>query len=132
MAMPVTTVSTPYGYRSEVVASLSPAEAKTWFEEIKRVVGAKRSYCQMIDLRKANTHPPDTKAVIQEIMQWNKAHGLQRSAVIVASATLKMQIGRMTRETASENHERVFDGSTSDWEAKALAWVDRGVDPDKP
>ncbi len=130
--MPVTTVTTPYGYRSEVTASLTPAEAKAWFDEIKRVVGGKRTYCQLIDLRKANTHPAETKAVIQEIMQWNTAHGMQRSAIILTSATLKMQTVRMTRETASENHERFFDGSRPDWEKKAIAWLDRGVDPEKP
>jgi len=129
--MPVTTVTTQYGYRCEVDGALSPAEARAWFEDIKRTVGGKRSYCQLIDLRKSSTHPPDTKAVIQEIMQWNTSHGMQRSAIILASATLKMQTGRMTRETASENHERFFDASAPDWEKKALAWLELAVDPDK-
>jgi hypothetical protein len=129
--MPVTTVATQYGYRCELDGALSPAEARAWFEDIKRTVGVKRSYCQMIDLRKSSTHPPDTRAVIQEIMQWNKTHGMQRSAIILASATLKMQTGRMTRDTASEDHERFFDASAPDWEKKALAWLERAVDPDK-
>jgi hypothetical protein len=92
--MPVTTVATQYGYRCEVNGALSPGEARAWFEDIRRTVGVKRSYCQLIDLRKSSTHPPDTKAVIQEIMQWNKTHGMQRSAIILASAILKMQTGR--------------------------------------
>jgi hypothetical protein len=128
--MPVTTVATPYGYRCEVDGTLSAAEARAWFDDIKRMVGVKRSYCQLIDLRKSSAHPPDTSAVIQEIMQWNKAHGMQRSAIILASATLKMQTGRMTRNTASENHERFFDSSEPGWERKALAWLERAVDPD--
>jgi hypothetical protein len=129
--MPVTTVATQYGYRCEVNGALSPGEARAWFEDIRRTVGVKRSYCQLIDLRKSSTHPPDTKAVIQEIMQWNKTHGMQRSAIILASAILKMQTGRMTKDTASEDHERFFDASAPDWETKALAWLERAVDPDK-
>jgi hypothetical protein len=129
--MPVTTVATQYGYRCAVDGALSTAEARAWFEDIKRMVGAKRSYCQLIDLRKSSTHPPDTSAVIQEIMKWNTTHGMQRSAIILASATMKMQTGRMTRNTASENHERFFDASDPEWERKALAWLERAVDPDK-
>jgi hypothetical protein len=130
--MPVTTISTPYGYRCEVISPLTAAEARTWFDDIKRIAQAKRTYCQLIDLRRTGTHPSDTSAVIQEIMRWNMANGLQRSAVVFSGAVLKLQMSRMTRETAAHSYERFFDPSADpDWERKALAWLERGVDPDK-
>jgi len=129
-SMPVTTTITPYGYRCEVISPLTAAEARGWFDDIKRIATKRRTYCQLIDLRKTGTHPSDTSAVIQEIMKWNMANGLQRSAIVLSGAVMKMQIARMTRETAAASYERFFDPSSDpNWERKAMAWLERGVDP---
>jgi hypothetical protein len=127
--MPVTTIRTPYGYRCEVVSPLTAVEARKWFDDIKGIAQSKGTYSQLIDLRRASTHPPDTSAVIQEIMRWNMSNGLQRSAVVFSGAVLKLQMSRMTRETAAESYERFFDPADPDWESKALAWLERGVSP---
>jgi hypothetical protein len=130
--MPVTTTITPYGYRSTVVSPLTAAEARTWFDDIRRIVRTKRTYCQLIDLRSTGTHQSDTSAVIQEIMRWNMANGLQRSAIVLSGAVMKMQVSRMTRTTAAETYERFFDPSSDpNWESKAMAWLERGDDPQR-
>src|SRR4051794_15483808 len=49
-SMPVTTTITPYGYRCEVISPLTAAEARGWFEDIKRIATKRRTYCQLIDL----------------------------------------------------------------------------------
>src|SRR4051794_4675688 len=133
VTMPVTTVPTQYGYRSQVVSPLTAAEAQAWFGDIKRIAGTKTTYCQLIDLRKTAVHPSDTSKVIEQIMKWNAANGLQRSAVVMTGPIRKMGLSRMTRETASQRKERFFaPPSGANWEKRELPWLGRGVAPDKP
>jgi len=64
-------------------------------------------------------------------MRWVRAQGMERSAVIVANALTKMQILRLAKEVGVYAYERYFDASVdAEWEAKALAWIEQGTDPD--
>lgn len=129
--MPYTVTATPYGYRSEVVAPFPPAEALPWFEEIKRAVGpAPHPFGQLIDARGQKVQDPGSVPIVEDAQKWVRQHGMQRSAVVVGSAIVKLNLSRMSRETGMLTYERYFDGSDPGWEAKALAWITDGVDPE--
>lgn len=128
--MPYTVSATPYGYRSKVDAPFPPEEARPWFEEIKRAVGpSPHPFGQLIDARGQKVQDPASVPIVEEAQNWVRQHGLQRSAVVVESAIVQLNLSRMSRETGMLSHERYFTGSDPDWEAKALAWITDGVDP---
>ena len=61
---------------------------------------------------------------------WLKAHGMQRSAVVLDKPISHMQITRLARSTGVHANERYFDASSDPaWEAKALAWLIEGREP---
>ncbi len=129
--MPTQTQSTPYGYRSTISDVLPEAEAKAWFEDVKRAVGTRSNFGQLIDLRRQKAYGPETNAIIQEAMTYVRARGMQRSAVVLASAVTALQIKRLAKETGMYAYERYIDASADpNWEQTALAWIERGVDPD--
>lgn len=129
--MPATVTPTTYGYRTEISAPLQAADVKMWTEEIRSVVRGRPAFSQLVDIRNNTARDEDTTRMIEETMQWVRANGLQRSAVIVASPTLKMQVQRLARNTGVDTYERYLDAASDpQWEQKALAWLERGVDPD--
>lgn len=129
--MPTQTESTAYGYRSTISDVLPEAEAKAWFEDVKRAVGTRSNFGQLIDLRRQKPYGPETNAVIQEAMTYVRAKGMVRSAVVLSSAVTALQIKRLAKETGMYEYERYIDASADpNWEQTALAWIERGIDPD--
>jgi hypothetical protein len=129
--VPSTTVAMPFGYKSTISAPFPENEAAAWFDDIKRVVGAAHEFGQLIDLRGQKPYGPETNKIIQDAMRYVREMGMQRSAVIVASPTTKVQIMRLARETGMYEYERYFDASSEPaWESKATAWIEKAVDPD--
>lgn len=129
--MPSTTTKTPYGYKSVFTGYFTPEEAHAWFEDVKRAVAGKRQFGQLIDVRGQSANPPETNAVIQEAMAYVRQQGMQRSAVVLSSALITMQIKRLAKQTGMDAWERYIDASANpNWERAALAWIEKGVDPD--
>lgn len=131
--MPAVTQATAYGYTSRIRAPFTRAEAAVWFEEVRRAVGTRHDFGQLIDARlQPAATTPETNAVIEDAMTWVVAQGLRRSAVVVSSTIVKTQIQRMARNTGVYAHERYFDASADPgYEAKAVAWITQGTEPDQ-
>jgi hypothetical protein len=115
-----------------VISAPFPAtEAASWFEDVKRVVGTPHTFGQLVDLRGQKPYGEETNKIIQAAMTYVRERGMQRSAVILASAITKMQIMRLAKEAGMCAYERYFDASSEPaWERKALDWIERGIDPD--
>ncbi len=130
--MPVSVEPTSYGHRSVFSDPITLAEVVVWFEELKRCVEGKASFGQLVDVRGRPrlTGVRDQEEVVQEAMAYLLAHGLTRSAVIVASTQTALKIKQMAFGTNVYERERYFDGSAPRWEQDALAWIEHGVDPD--
>jgi hypothetical protein len=130
--VPVTVEPTSYGHRSVIADPLTVADFVAWFEEVKQCVEGKASFGQLVDLRGRPriTGVPDQEQVVQEAMAYLLAHGLTRSAVIVATTQTALKIKQMAFGTNVYERERYFDGSAPGWEQDALAWIEHGVDPD--
>lgn len=57
--------------------------------------------------------------------------GCERSAVIMDNPLALMQIRRLAKETGANWDQRYIGAhQIPDWEAVAMAWIERGVDPE--
>jgi hypothetical protein len=130
--MPATVESTSYGHRSVFSDPITLADTVAWFEELKRCVEGKTSFGQLVDVRGRQrlTGIRDQEQVVEEAMGYLLAHGLTRSAVIVATTQTALKIKHMAFGTNVYERERYIDGSAPDSEQIALAWIEDGVDPD--
>lgn len=129
--MPSVTTKTPYGYKSVFTGNFTPDEAHAWFDDVKRAVAGNRSFGQLIDVRGQTANSAETNAIIEDAMKYVKGQGMQRSAVVMSSAVMAMQIKRLAKETGMYAWERYIDASAHpDWERVATAWITDGVDPD--
>jgi hypothetical protein len=129
--VPVVTSVTDYGYTSKFTGLLSLDEANAWSDDVKRAVEGQGSFGQLIDLRGQRAQTEQVNGIIQESMAYVIKCGMQRSAVVMSSAVMKMQIQRLAKEAGMYAYERYFDESTQpEWESLALAWIVDGVDPD--
>lgn len=122
---------TPYGLRSTAPGFLTVPETQAWLAELKVLSAAMPGpFSKLVDIRTQPPQAPAVSALIQEAMVWLKAHGMQRSAVVLDNPLAHMQITRLARSTGVYASERYFDASQDpDWEAKALAWLIEGREP---
>ena len=61
-----------------------------------------------------------------------KQKGMERSAVILASAIITSQFKRLAHDSGIYAWERYIDASSHpDWEKIAENWISKGIDPDK-
>jgi hypothetical protein len=131
--MPATVEPTSYGHRCVFLEPVTLAETVAWFDELKRCVDGKTSFGQLVDMRGVVlrlTGVQEELAVVQEAMAYILAHGLTRSAAVVATTQTALKIKQMAFGTNVYERERYIDGSAPDWEQTALAWIEHGVDPD--
>jgi hypothetical protein len=58
-----------------------------------------------------------------------KEAGMQRSAVVLNSATLTMQFIRLAKASGIYEWERYFDASSDQhWKENAMNWIKTGID----
>jgi hypothetical protein len=129
--MPSQTWTTSYGYRTMITSPFTLADAAAWFEDMQRAVGAPHPFSQLIDLRDSRTSSEDDAGVIGTAMRWARHQGLVRSAVVVSSVVTTLKINRLARAAGVYEGERYVDASGDPhWEAKALAWIEQGIEPE--
>jgi hypothetical protein len=122
-----------YGYQLIFGGKIDLAEMNRWQDESRRaLIGAPKSFGVLIDMREL--HPGDLAADAQPVMvngqlMYRKA-GMERSCVILQSATVTMQFQRLARESGIDAYERYISAAAHpDWQARALGWIERKVDP---
>lgn len=126
---------TDYGFRVHAPGYITPAEARAWFEDLRtRVLALEgKPFGLLVDSRTQKANPPDTQELIKESMVWLRGHGMERSVVVLDSTVALIQILRLAKATGVYAYERYLDAlKDPDWEAKALDWIIRGIDPDLP
>lgn len=76
--------------------------------------------------------PGDAQEIMEQGQAAYKEGGMERSVVIVDSATTKMQFKRIAKESGIYDWERYVNAAeTPDWREVGLAWIQDGVDPDQ-
>lgn len=131
--MPAITEATSYGYRSVLTDPVSIEESIAWAADVRRAVGTRTSFGQIIDMRGLERLAlgPRQEEIIQESMRFVMERGLTRSAAIVSSKQIALKIKQLAFGTAVYEWERYIDGSDPECQQIALDWVERGIDPDR-
>jgi hypothetical protein len=124
---------TEFGFRLTFDGFIKADEMKTWAADSKKALESVPSrFGVFVDMRNLKPLPPDAQAPMEEGQKLYKQKGMERSVVILNSASLTMQFKRIAKETGIYGWERYVDASkTADWEKVGLDWVKKGVDPDK-
>jgi hypothetical protein len=121
----------PFGFKLTFAGFIKVDEMSKWVEESKRSLsGHEPGFGVLVDMRDLKPLPEDAQTEMQSGQKLFKQAGMQRSAVIVASPTVAMQFRRIAKETGIAAWERYVDTTQPDFERKAIAWLEQGVDPD--
>jgi hypothetical protein len=122
-----------FGFELTFGDNVDVAEMNRWREEAKAALaGAPKSFGVLIDMRtlKPGGIQPDAQKVMVEGQGLFKKAGMERSCVILQSATITMQFERIARESGIFAFERYVNAAQKpDWETKAIGWIRNKVDP---
>ena len=122
-----------FGFQLTFGEFIDAAEMTRWREEAKAaLVGAPKSFGVLIDMRtlKPGGIQPDAQAIMVDGQGMFKKAGMERSCVILQSATVTMQFERIARESGIFAFERYVNAAVKpDWEAKAIGWIQKKIDP---
>jgi hypothetical protein len=122
-----------FGFQLTFGDSVDMAGMTRWREEARTaLVGAPKSFGVLIDMRtlKPGGIQPDAQKVMVEGQGLFKKAGMERSCVVLQSATVTMQFERIARESGIYAFERYINAAQKpDWEAKAVGWIQKKVDP---
>lgn len=123
---------TSFGSRLTFGDSIAKSEMENWLKDsITAVASAPANFQVLIDMRTLKPLSPDAQEVMQEGQKLYKQKGMERSCVILDNAIITMQFKRIAQQTGIYAFERYINASQfSDWESKAVAWLEKGTDPD--
>lgn len=122
-----------YGFKLTFGDFIKAEEMMAWVDESKNALAAApNEFGVFIDMRTLKPLPADTQAHMEEGQRLYKGKGMIRSAVVLASATTKMQFKRIAQETGIYEWERYIDASSvPNWEKAGVSWISEGIDPDE-
>ncbi len=122
-----------FGFQLTFGDNIDVAEMTQWREEARAaLVGARRSFGVVIDMRtlKPGGIQPDAQKIMVDGQGLFMKAGMERSCVILQSATVTMQFERIAHESGIFAFERYINaGQKPDWEARALGWIQNKIDP---
>jgi len=124
--------NTDYGFRLCFGGYMKQPEMEQWITDSQATLKtAPKSFGVLIDMRTLKPLPEDARAVMQQGQALYKRAGMQRSCVILDSATLTFQFKKIAQSSGIYAFERYLSApDVPDWEKKAIAWVKSGTDPD--
>ena len=123
----------PYGLRLAFDGMMGVEIAKNFAGEFMRIyAGIDGSICILIDLTKGKPMPPESQALVNDCYKAVLQKGLIRSANIIPSSLMKIQMVRLAKEHGTYDKARYIDSTVNpDWERIALDWIEKGIDPDQ-
>ena len=126
---------TKYGYKLVLEGFLQREEVDQLLATMKEKIKPRekgQSFPLLLDMRKSNAFPSDAREILKQCLLFCKESGMQRNAVILASAIATLQARRIAKETGIDRWARYIDASSrpNDWEKIAVDWLANGVDPD--
>jgi hypothetical protein len=123
----------PFGFKVTIAGRVTRAEAMKALEESRNALRVcAKPFGVLVDIRTLKPMADDVQAIVDETQRLFRKSGLERSAVVLASAVMTMQFRRIAKDTGVGEHERYVDASKhADWEKIALGWIRDGVDPDR-
>lgn len=125
---------TPWGYRLKFEGFIHQDEMANWVKDTEKNLSSESrgTFNVFVDMRQLKPLPDAAQQEMQKGQKLYKGKGMQRSVVVVDSATTKLQFQRIAKQTGIYQWERYIDSSSNpNWEKVALDWINSGVDPDK-
>lgn len=122
---------TQYGVRLTFDGFMRAAEMTEWVAESRKIVPTLGgTFGVFVDMRTLKPLPPDSQAAMQEGQKLYKQAGMQRSVVILNSATTTAQFIRIAKETGIYEWERYVNAAaTPNWEQAGIDWLVKAADP---
>ena len=126
---------TKYGYKLVLEGFLQREEVGQLLVAMKEKIKPRekgQTFPLLLDMRKSNAFPSDAREILKQCLLFCKASGMERNAVILASAIATLQARRIAKETGIDRWARYIDASSrpNDWEKIAVDWLTHGVEPD--
>lgn len=122
-----------FGYQFTFAEEISPEEMKRWQDEARAALSeAPASFGVLVDMRalKPGGIGPAAQAIMVEGQSLFRKAGMERSCVILQSATVTMQFEHIAGESGISSFERYINAArTPDWQTKAAAWIENKIDP---
>lgn len=126
---------TAFGVHFTFQHTVTVAEMQQWAEEAAQLLPSlSKSFGVLVDNRQLQPGgmTPDVQKILDEMQASYKAHGMQRSCVVLESAALALELEQAAR-AAGSTLERFLDASgIPDWEQVALRWIQEGIEPVVP
>jgi hypothetical protein len=121
-----------YGVKLTFDGFIKKEEMEQWVQEAKNIVPQlPGKFGVLVDMRTLKPLPRDAQAAMEEGQKVFKQNGMERSAVVLNSATVTMQFKKIAKDTGIDQWERYIDASKhSDWENKSLEWIQKAKDPE--
>ena len=107
--------------------------AKKFAEDFMKILDSfVGSISLLINLINGKPMPAESQAAVNDCYKAVIQRGLIRSANIVPSPLMKLQMIRRAKEFGTYDKARYIDSSANpNWEQIALEWIEKGIDPDK-
>lgn len=118
-------------FRLTFSGTVDLAEMTRWAAESREMLKtAPKTFSIIVDMRDLAVLADPVKVVLQNGQAEYKAHGLQRAAVVVKSALIRMQFERIAKASGVLSIERYISSEeTPNWEKAALDWAANAVEP---
>jgi hypothetical protein len=122
---------TEFGYELTFGGQMDREELLEWRAESEETVAnTPGSFGTLVNMRDLDALDDDAQDVMVETQHDYRDWGMERSAVVVDSATTKLQFRRLAKESGIDEWERYVDTETfDDPREAALSWVRDGVEP---
>jgi hypothetical protein len=122
-----------FGFQLTFADRVDVAEMTRWRTDAQAALtGAPPSFGVLIDMRtlKPGGIQPDAQKIMADGQGLFHQAGMQRSCVILQSATVTMQFERIARQSGIFAFKRYINAvEKPDWEPKAIAWIRNRIDP---
>lgn len=124
---------TDYGVKLTFAGFIQKEEMANWVNESEHaLLTFPEKFSVFVDMRELKPLPQESQVEMEKGQKLYKAKGMERSVVILNSATLTIQFKRIAKETGIYEWERYIDASArSNWEELGEGWLLFGADPDE-
>lgn len=122
----------PWGYTLTFQGFIRAPEMEEWKADSDELLrSAPPSFGVFVDMTALRPLAEDAQAVMVAGQQLYAQAGMRRSAVLVDSSVTAFQFKRLAKQSGIYDWERYFASDDPDHMAKAMAWLERAVDPDE-
>ena len=124
---------TSYGVHLTFGGYIPRKELEQWLAESKDTIESlPAEFVVFVDMQQMVLLPPESRPVMIDGQRYYRAHGMQRSVVILKDKVTMLQFKGIAKETGIYEWERYLDADAEpNWEQVALDWVINSIDPDK-